>query len=95
MENVSYVSILPPHMVFVNKTPDTSSNLTGKQDDQAGKELERRENIVIMNSVLFSSLYLKSKAHAAIMLFLKTNNLLDWSDLLFFFTVEMISLFNF
>lgn len=75
MENVSYVSILPPHMVFVNKTPDTSSNLTGKQDDQAGEELERRENIVIMNSVLFSSLYLKSKAHAAIRLFLKINNL--------------------
>lgn len=68
MKNVfcEYVTIFPPHLVFVNKTPDTSSNLTGKQDDQAGKELERREIKVIMYTTLPELL-------TTIMLILNTN----------------------
>lgn len=30
------------NLVFVNKAPDSSSDLTGEQDDQTGKELQQR-----------------------------------------------------
>lgn len=55
-----YVSTFPPHLVLVNISPDTSSNLTGKQDDQAGKELGRKKN---QSDNVFSTLSIKQNVN--------------------------------